>query len=157
MGVPLPETDHVVHYCKPTSFDEDGELTSVAFRPRPVDDYMSGDWLEYHTSQQPESSAIDGARRSIGRRLGLRPGGRLAVLNVADIGAAGRSIGCSLTVESQPAGPDDEPSHTGIGRYGHKGNALALKLKRIVLRLHLAVDGREGPRPGLRISRVPRV
>ena len=47
IAVPLPDSDHVSRYCKPSAVDERGLPLTAAFLPKQGEEYLSVNWLEY--------------------------------------------------------------------------------------------------------------
>ena len=76
-GTPVPDSDHVARYCKPSSVDEDLPVLT-AFLLREGEEYISVNWLE-HFGMQGLNAAVGhvraaflGACRNSRRSRGLR-------------------------------------------------------------------------------------
>jgi len=77
-GDPLPDVDHVARYCKPQTI-LDGQPTGAAFMLRPIDSFLSVNWLEYFGDIE-QKRQISEIRRHIS--LDLAASGLFAILNV---------------------------------------------------------------------------
>ena len=111
-GDPIPESDNVSRYCSPLRVDDRGMPLPQAFQLRRGEGSLSVNWLEYFTTGDL-SIAIDMVRAAFhDRGFSLRPNGRFAVLNVAEVKAVGRENSISLLVQHDPR-PDDG-SHASI-------------------------------------------
>lgn len=111
-GNDLLDTDHVVRYVKSRDILEDGHLNCSAFQLRPGESGLSVNWIEYFKNlNKPEQ--IREVRRLI--RLGMRPSGRLAELNV---GRTRRRVDHALRFVHTPlpaeGGYPADPSHSEV-------------------------------------------
>lgn len=120
-GDPVPDTDCVLRYCKPSTI-EDGIILPNAFTFRNGENHISINWLEYLNASDLES-ALDMVREIFRRKnYRIRCSGRFAVLNVgAAKGVVRAVIGKTPQVEHLPE--KDDASHAGI--YGYSAAELA--------------------------------
>ena len=135
-GVPVPNSDHVVHYCSPSNVDkEEGLPTARAFFPRDHGKYLSVNWLEY--LKKPDiDSAVACVRPVLAKKIMLRSNGRLAVLNVGQVKSAARAAGnTALDFEHRPE-PNDE-SHAVLTGYSSGDIAVGLALQSLVRIEHM--------------------
>lgn len=111
----LPDTDHVARYCKPGCVDQyDDTPLACAFQVRKFETLLSVNWLEYFKTSS-EAEAVDRVRAVLRKKLSLKDGGRIAVLNVRDARDATER---DLEVTHHPTGNDR--SHAGISGYKAK-------------------------------------
>ena len=80
-GDTIPDTDHVARYCRKTAINEDGKPTGVAFRPKPIDTYLSVSWLE-NTGRTSRDAQVLAARTALAAELTLAKSGQMAVLHI---------------------------------------------------------------------------
>ena len=80
-GDPLPDSNHIARYCKPTTAP-DGQIQATAFFLRPDEPSLSVNWLEYLncSSRKLEITEMRSIYASKFRRVGANA--RIAVLNV---------------------------------------------------------------------------
>ena len=128
---PLPDSDHVACYCKPSSVDEHGMPMASAFQLRVGERHLSVNWLE-HTGSPIVEAAMEHIRSVFrSRGYGLRPNGRFAVLNVGMTKDAVRQgLGQSLRIDHLPL--DDDQSHAGIHGQTSDDFAVAVELKALL-------------------------
>ena len=113
----LPAGDHVVRYVKPSMIQEDGTVDGSDFRLRsgtPGETGLSVNWLE--AFEPGKDNQLNEVRRL--SRLGLRPNGRFAEMNVGTVmREASKEVG-SLHIIHDPleatGGLDADPSHAEI-------------------------------------------
>ncbi len=125
----LPDEDHVSRYCKPSTVDN-GMPMSAAFMPRPGEEYLSVNWLEYFG--EPTLDSAIGRIRTAFSEKGYRVArnGRFAVLNVDSVKrAVPEDIGVALSINHIPF--DDDHSHAGI--IGYSSNDLAIAVELVAL------------------------
>lgn len=120
-GDPLPDTDHVARYCKPTTI-VGGQPTGAAFMLRPIDSFLSVNWLE-HFGDIGQDGQISEIREHIS--LGLAPSGLFAVLDVGETIAYvyTNSVNITLSILHEPE--QDDLSHSGIHGYGYEDDMVA--------------------------------
>ena len=125
----LPDEDHVSRYCKPSTV-EHGMPMSAAFMPRPSEEYLSVNWLEYF-GKPTLDSAIDKVRAVFSEKgYRVARNGRFAALNVGAVkGAVPTDIGITLSINHIPF--DDDQSHVGI--LGYTSNDLAVAVELVAL------------------------
>ena len=125
----LPDEDHVSRYCKPSTVEHRMPM-SAAFIPRPSEEYLSVNWLEYF-GEPTLDSAIDKVRAVFSKKgYTVARNGRFAALN---IGAAKRAVpkdmGLTLRINHIPL--DDDQSHAGI--LGYTSNDLVVAVELVAL------------------------
>ncbi len=105
--------------------------TASAFMPKPEEDYLSVNWLEYF-GKGNSTDAIEQVRKTFqSKNYQLKRGGRFAVLNIsAAKKAALEADDCALCINHLPVG--DDPSHAGIFGYTSKDLAIAATLALLV-------------------------
>ena len=129
-GDRLPNADHLARYCSPRQV-ENGVPRWLAFRPRPGDEYLSVNCLEFLEAGDL-SAAVGEMRVVFGGTLRLRASGRFVVLNVAEVGAAVRdATGRSVHAEHRPT--EQNPSHSGIVGYSAEDTTVAQAIAEIVM------------------------
>ena len=138
-GDPIPDSDHVAHYCSLSKI-EDGLPASDAFLPRRSEEYLSVNWLEHFADAPDTTSAIQCIRDVLREKIKVKGSGRLAVLDVGEVRRAARKVGNgALRVEQQPE--DEDPSHAGI--MGYEGGRtqsdlrVAAALQSLVRQCHM--------------------
>jgi hypothetical protein len=110
----IPDSEHLARYCGGAQIDEDGNPNGVAFRPRPGEDYLSVNWLEY-ISPCCRQAQLTGLREVLSRKLRIGATARIAVANCGNL----RQHVESVSVDSRRLyflhhpEPDD-PSHAGV-------------------------------------------
>ena len=108
-GDPVPGEDFVSRWCRPKYVDEGWPKVS-AFYPRPKEEYLSGNWLEYYTGDRETAvnKIIDAMP------LDLSDKDRFIVLQVDEIlDSIHTGGGHSPSVIFKPE--NDNPSHVAIG------------------------------------------
>ena len=132
-GDPLPHTDEVSRYCRPSSV-HNGQPVASAFELRPGDEHLSVNWLQFFesigaTGRQQQVHQVREAFRAKGYQL--RPNGRFAVMPV---GQAARTVASALdkAIAFMHWPEDGDDSHAGIFGYGPDDLAVALELKNLV-------------------------
>lgn len=119
----LPDQDHICRYCSATKFTENGLITGAAFQLRPVDKYLSVNWLEFFQLADRHEQI-----REVRKVLRLKPGARakLAVLNVEEIVNFVHTQSPDarkLRVLHEPI--ENDPSHSGIYGFGCDEHLIA--------------------------------
>jgi len=120
---PIPDTNHVSHYCGGSHVKPDGSISGVAFRLRDlngkIEEYLSVNWLEF-LRKDDRKSEIDEIRKIFSIKLNrLGSKSKIAVLNVGKTrshvkrNSEDRRI---LQVLHEPEKSIDE-SHSGIHGY----------------------------------------
>lgn len=126
IGDPLPDTDHVARYCKPSSVDEQGMPMASAFQPRSGEQHLSVNWLEHGGTRDIEAAMQQVRSGLVSRRYRLRGNGRFAALNVGSAKTTVRqALGHSLNIDHLPH--DDDQSHAGIHGYASDDLAVAVE------------------------------
>jgi len=77
----IPPTDHISRLCYGKSID-DGNILGAAFLPRPGDDYLSVNWLEYLRCPDQLSQVAEVRRRYANKFRSIKKKDRIAILNV---------------------------------------------------------------------------
>ena len=130
-GEPLPDQDHISRYCAPKTAP-DGKPTGASFMLRPIDPFLSVNWMEYF-GDIGQDAQINKIRESI--ELSLAASGSFAVLNVgAILDQVQRNSEIQLDVLYEPT-PGD-PSHSGIHGYRHEDDLIADLIAEIVLKTY---------------------
>ena len=129
-NVPLSDNDHVSRYCKPSTV-EHGIPMPAAFLPRPNEEYLSVNWLEFF-GEPALDAAVDSVRSVFAQKsYRVAPNGRFAVLNIgAAKTAAYESVGRALRIDYLPL--SDDQSHAGILGYTSDDLAVAIELAALV-------------------------
>ena len=130
ISVPLSDNDHISRYCKPSTV-EHGIPMPAAFLPRPNEEYLSVNWLEYF-SEPTLDAAVDEVRRVFSQK-GYRivPNGRFAVLNIGAVKTASLdNVGRILSIDHLPLSNDQ--SHAGLLGYTSDDLAVAIELAALV-------------------------
>ena len=92
-GTPIQEDHYVARWCRPNTVDKQTGWPKVnAFYPRKGENYLSGNWIEFHDPDH--DTAVDEIRNIIPLEVDERS--RFVVLNVGEIlesivAGAGRS------------------------------------------------------------------
>ena len=122
----LPDEDHVSRYCKPSTV-EHGMAMSAAFIPRPSEEYLSVNWLEYF-DEPTRDTAIERVRAVFSEKgYRVSRNGRFAVMNVgAAKGAVPKDMGLTLSISHIPL--EEDQSHAGILGYTSHDLAVAVEL-----------------------------
>ena len=81
----IPDDDHVVRHCKATWFDDDGDLTSAAFKLRQDngEEYLSVGWPEFFAGLTQDQQLAN-VRAELSSVRTVRPTHQLAVLQVGN-------------------------------------------------------------------------
>ncbi len=131
MNGPIPDSDHVVRYCKPSQVD-DGVPSPAAFLPRRTEGYLSVNWLEFFGALS-RLDAVERVREAFrGKDYEIKHTGRMAVLNVGEAKTAARDAGRPVRVEHVPE-PDDA-SHAGVMGYATSDVLVGEALQSLVMR-----------------------
>lgn len=131
IGDHLPDQHHISRYCKPVTI-ADGKPTGASFMLRPVDDFLSVNWLEYFGNIDQDSQ-IDKVRECI--ELSLAASGLFAILNVGEIIAKVlNECEKQISVKQEPTAVD--PSHCGIYGYQHEDDMVADLISDLVLKTY---------------------
>ena len=103
-----------------------------AFQLRRGEGSLSVNWLEYFATGDL-STAIDLIRAAFhDRGFSLRPNGRFAVLNVAEVNAVGQENSTPLLVQHDPR--SDDGSHASILGVSEDDLLIAVALAQLVRR-----------------------
>ena len=82
-GDTIPDQHHIARYCKPTQVPN-GKIQATAFMLRNVEGSLSVNWLEFLNCSSRESE-IDALRSTYSRKLKVRAGAKISVLNVGEV------------------------------------------------------------------------
>ena len=82
-GDTIPDDHHITRLCLPKHV-EDEQIQATAFHLRPIDDYLSVNWLEFLKCSSRERE-IDEIRKTYMAKLDVRPRAKIAVLNVGTV------------------------------------------------------------------------
>lgn len=82
-GDTIPDDDHIARLCMPKHVP-DGQIQATAFLLRSDEDGLSVNWLEFLDCSSRESE-IDEIRRTYKAKLDIKPGAKIAVLNVGEV------------------------------------------------------------------------
>jgi hypothetical protein len=122
---PVPDSDHVSRYCKPSSCTEQHRPTGAAFQLRVTEKSLSVNWLEFLKLQSREEEIAEIRRILESKFQKIGAFGRIAILNVVDTrkhvleNTPDRRM---LTTLHEPEATD--PSHSGI--YGLEAEDLLI-------------------------------
>lgn len=120
--------DNVVRHCLRKHIDEDGDITSAAFKLRHErsEEYLSVMWLEYFSNDTIEKK-LESARYDLRKRRSLSNRDRLAVLNVGVTRTHVMSnIGDRRNLEfKHKPGLRNNSSHSGIFNIEPNGDEVA--------------------------------
>lgn len=128
-GQAIPDTDHVSRYCKP-SVVENGLPLVGAFVPRPTEEFVSVNWLEYLDSENLAFALEKVRARFQSRGYDLRLNGRFVVLGVGRSRVSASEIQRQIHFEHLPLQDDD--SHSGIFGIDEDDLAIAAEIVRLV-------------------------
>ena len=123
MNDSLPDSDHVLRYCSPKHVDEE-IINASAFELRPVDEYLSVNWMEYFDKSVEEQA--DEIRTALSKKLKLKSNGRLARLHV---GTVKKKI---QNAEVKYIPEHEDLSHAGIYPGKQDNRRATLKLVHII-------------------------
>ena len=129
MNDALPDSNHVLRYCSPDHVDKErGEIKASAFGLRPVDGYLSVNWMEYFGKSVSVEEQTDKIRTALSKKLKLKSNGRLARLHVETV----KKRIHNGEVKHIPE--DEDPSHAGIypGEQDNHNRRATLKLAHII-------------------------
>ena len=123
-GAPLPNTDEISRYCKPSDFDlKKNEPKVSAFQrawkqpqdceePPYKEPFLSVNWLEYF-GQIGRERAIDSVRTAFdAKHYEVKMNGRFVVIGISTAKAAAKCFGLDLAIKYKPEA--DDPSHAGV-------------------------------------------
>jgi len=137
-GQPVPDSDHVARYCKPTTIDE-GEIQATAFMLREGEAYLSVNWLE-ELKSSGRAGQIRDLQELYTKKLKVAATAQIAVLNVGTLRAKierespDRRL---LRVLHEPEEPDDL-SHAGIYEIRYDDEIIAELIVQVVLEKYRA-------------------
>jgi len=137
-GQPVPDSDHVARYCKPTTIDE-GEIQATAFMLREGEAYLSVNWLE-ELKSSGRAGQIRDLQELYTKKLKVAATAQIAVLNVGTLRAKierespDRRL---LRVLHEPEEPVDL-SHAGIYEIRHDDEIIAELIVQVVLEKYRA-------------------
>jgi len=122
------DQDNVVRHCQKKYIDEDGDITSAAFKLRHErsEEYLSVMWLEYFSDDSIQEK-LERVRDDLRKRRSLRNRDRLAALNVGVTRTHVMSkMGDSRILEfKHRPGPRNDSSHSGIFNIEPSGDEVA--------------------------------
>lgn len=123
-GDNIPPTDHVAHYCYGKMIDGD-QILAAGFLPRPGEDFLSVNWLEWLRCPD-RSSEINEIRRRYAANFSLRKKDKIALLNVGTtclkVATESADRRC-LKATHEPELTDD--SHSGLWGYTYNDTMIA--------------------------------
>ena len=127
---PLPDSDHVARYCRPSMVDESGRPMTSAFAMRADEGHLPVNWLECFDPRV--EVAVNRVREALLEQdVQLRPNGRFALLDVGLVKAAvKRSLGRSLHINRLSR--DGDPSGAAIIGDPDDGLMVAAEIKALV-------------------------
>lgn len=133
----VPDIDHVARYCKPSTL-EDGQLLATAFLPRPQEESLSVNWLEYLRCPDRRREVAEIQKIYNKKFLKVRPNARIVVLNVGE-------TRLKVLIESEDKrnlefqhDPEEmDPSHSGIYNIKSDEEMIAELILSAVLDHHL--------------------
>jgi hypothetical protein len=135
-GDPLPQSDHVARFCKPTCCNDDGSIAAGAFMLRTGESYLSVQWLEC-LCQADRAAQIEAAREAFGRRLKVGRSAKMAVLNVGTACShVMRESGFKIDMHHQPEPAD--PAHSGIFGISQDEELIAETILEAIKEVHPA-------------------
>ncbi|RMH45327.1 MAG: hypothetical protein D6694_04870 [Gammaproteobacteria bacterium] len=111
----IPDSDDIARHCKGSWIQEDGRVSSNAFKLRPNESYLSVSWLDFWGKESSEEN-LEETRKAFKRKgFELRKSARFAVAQVGVMcdAVATESQGKTIEVLHEPDVPHDE-SHSGI-------------------------------------------
>ena len=123
------EALNITRNCKPCAV-QDGLPLVGALLPRPSEEYVSADWLEYLDSKDLATAVEEVRTRFQSRKYRLRPNGRFAFLNVGRSRESVTEVQGRIEFEHLPL--DDDDSHAGIVGIGEEDLAIATEIARLV-------------------------
>ena len=137
-GERLPDQDHVMHYCKPSTV-VDNYPEFRAFMPTPTNPEPSFNWVEYLNPRGLEG-AIEKVRAVVKERITVRHIGRFVALNVGDVRTEVKeSEGVCIWFEHTPDQPKGHyPSHADI-RGAAVNKVVAEAIHRQILCVYLGL------------------
>ena len=112
-GDPVPTTDHISRWCRKRTIVED-RITGAAFEHRPIDEYLSVNWLEFLALDSREEEIAE-IQRVLNAKLNIHGKDRIAVGNVGEVLEYVRAESLDqrqLSVIHKPL--DGDESHSGI-------------------------------------------
>ena len=116
-GDVVPDQHHITRLCGGSHIREDGTIAASAFKPRPGEEYLSVNWLEF-LGLSSQGAEIDEIRRVLATKRTIGATARLAKLNVGQVHEAGRMDGhAPITISHEPETDPGRPidaSHSGI-------------------------------------------
>lgn len=135
----IPASDHVSRYCKPSTIDNDLPI-AAAFLPRPNEESLSVNWLEFLSKNDLTRSLQKVRSRFRSRSYQLRRNGRFVVANVGQCKEAATHVQGQIEFRHLPLPSDD--SHAGIFGISEDDLALATEISRLVSKadVHPAID-----------------
>lgn len=138
----IPDTDHTVRHCwKRTWLDEDGDITSAAFKPRDAEEYISVSWIEYYVHPDFDEN-LNEVRTELASRRIVKPTHKLALLKVGRTSSYvhdGMDDGRQIIFRHKPGTVDDN-SHSGIFEIYPDAEIIAELITESVLALLPAVE-----------------
>ncbi len=138
-GPEIPGTDHVCRLCGAAKCDEYGRPIGAAFMLRPVEAFLSTNWLECTEAQTRADQLAIVRQHLTSKGMKLTTNGRLAVLHlqtVIDHVRAWSPDGRSITAHHEPEPPD--PSHAGLYGYTADDQLVADLIAQVVEEVHQA-------------------
>lgn len=125
-GDPIPDDDDVARQCRRAdwSLGDNNEIKILGDAFIPDGEGVSVTWVQFFDGSPSEKLAATSSIIQATRRV--RPGNRLAIINVGAVVSCGRSHDVDLKVEHDPIDdPPENPAHSLIK--GIPGDAYALR------------------------------
>lgn len=139
-GDKIPDTDHIVRFCKPMQAPE-GQIQATAFMLRPVDKYLSVNWLEYLNCSNRDHE-INEIRNVYSEKLNVGARAKIAVLNVGEVCEKVLTESPdkrNIEVLHEPIENDvHDPSHSGIYNLKQDDELIAELILETVQEVHHA-------------------
>ena len=128
-GQVIPDSNHVSRYCKPSVVENNLPIVG-AFLPRPNEEYLSVNWLEYLATRDLDGAIKEVRARFQGRGYRLRLSGRFVILNVGYCKESATRIRRKVQFERRPL--EDDDSHAAVLGIREDDFALATEFTRLV-------------------------
>ena len=105
---------------------------TAAFLPRPGEEYLSVNWLEYF-GEATLDAAVERIRAVFSEKgYRVSRNGRFAALNIGEVKmAVEEATGRAVSIDYLPL--DDDPSHSGIRGYTSDDLAIAVELANLLM------------------------
>ncbi len=149
---PLPPTSHITKLVKKSLVHNGGKIDGKALLPRPKEDYMSVNWLEYDGNTDLEV-CVQNIINIYKDKLKVKKNDRLPIINVqraieyvkAETDDR-RKIQILYKPELKPDHTYGDPSHSGVYGYSHEDVIIGELLTDIVQQVHRAENFLSSPK-----------